>query len=98
MGCCFREDEVDVRFADEAVRWLHGVPADQPFLCYLAPSAPHRPVVPPTSHRAALAEDPANQRWQQRMSAYVARFAENPQGAAGMGLRHVWTLSEQVGE
>jgi arylsulfatase A-like enzyme len=43
----FREDEVDVRFADEAVRWLHGVPADQPFLCYLAPSAPHRPVVPP---------------------------------------------------
>lgn len=45
----------------------------------------------------ALAGDPVNQRWQQTMSAYVARFAENPDGAAGMGLRHVWTLSEQAG-
>jgi L-rhamnose mutarotase len=45
----------------------------------------------------ALADDPVNQRWQQTMSAYVARFADNPDGAAGMALRHVWTLSEQAG-
>jgi arylsulfatase A len=43
----WREDEVDVRFVDEAVRWLRGLAADRPFLCYLAPSAPHRPCVPP---------------------------------------------------
>jgi L-rhamnose mutarotase len=45
----------------------------------------------------ALADDPVNQRWQETMSAYVARFAENPEGAAGVALRHVWTLSEQAG-
>jgi arylsulfatase A len=39
------ESEVDVRFVAEACRWM----GDQsgPFLCYLAPSAPHRPNVPP---------------------------------------------------
>jgi L-rhamnose mutarotase len=49
------------------------------------------------SAQRALADDPANQRWQETMSAYVARFAENPEGAAGVALRHVWTLSEQAG-
>jgi arylsulfatase A len=43
----FREDEADVRFVAEAVRWLGTVPTDQPFLCYVTPSAPHRPNVPP---------------------------------------------------
>ena len=43
----WREDEADVRFVDEAVRWLRGVDRDRPFLCYLTPSAPHRPNVPP---------------------------------------------------
>ncbi|HTF08308.1 MAG TPA: sulfatase-like hydrolase/transferase, partial [Asanoa sp.] len=43
----FREDEADVRFVAEAVRWLGAVPTDQPFLCYLTPSAPHRPNMPP---------------------------------------------------
>lgn len=41
----FAEDEVDARFAAEAVRFIAS--ADRPFLCYLAPSAPHRPNVPP---------------------------------------------------
>ncbi|HEX5993884.1 MAG TPA: arylsulfatase [Jiangellales bacterium] len=43
----FREDEVDVRFVDEAVNFIRGVEPGRPFLCYLAPSAPHRPCVPP---------------------------------------------------
>ncbi|MDG4825567.1 arylsulfatase [Asanoa sp. WMMD1127] len=43
----FREDEADVRFVGEAVRWLSTVSTDQPFLCYVTPSAPHRPNVPP---------------------------------------------------
>ncbi|GAA3209798.1 sulfatase family protein [Dactylosporangium siamense] len=42
----FREDEIDVRFAAEAVAWIRTVPTNQPFLCYVAPSAPHRPNVP----------------------------------------------------
>ncbi|MEV4539494.1 arylsulfatase [Asanoa sp. NPDC049518] len=43
----FREDEADVRFVAEALRWIDTVPTDQPFLCYVTPSAPHRPNVPP---------------------------------------------------
>ncbi len=43
----WREDEVDLRFTAEAVRFIREAPADAPYLCYLAPSAPHRPVVPP---------------------------------------------------
>lgn len=43
----WREDEVDVRFVDEADRWLRQRDPDQPFLCYVATSAPHRPNVPP---------------------------------------------------
>jgi L-rhamnose mutarotase len=45
-----------------------------------------------------LAGDPADQRWQQTMRAYVAGFAEHPEGVAGMGLRHVWSLSGQAGD
>jgi len=44
----FREDEVDVRFVEEAMRWISGVGAGQPLFCYLAMAAPHRPCVPPT--------------------------------------------------
>ncbi len=41
----FDEREVDVRFVREACAWLRD--QTSPFLCYLAPSAPHRPNVPP---------------------------------------------------
>jgi L-rhamnose mutarotase len=44
-----------------------------------------------------LATDPVDQRWQQHMARFVQSFAENPDGAAGKGLRHVWTMSEQPG-
>ena len=43
-----------------------------------------------------LADDPVDQRWQETMSAFVEGFARNPDGTAGMALRHVWTLSEQA--
>ncbi|TCC63294.1 arylsulfatase [Kribbella pittospori] len=43
----WREDEADVRFVGEAVDWLRGIEPGTPYLCYLAPSAPHRPCVPP---------------------------------------------------
>ncbi len=43
-----------------------------------------------------LAEDPVDKRWQETMAAYVEGFADNPDGVAGMGLRHVWSLSEQA--
>ncbi|HEX6499057.1 MAG TPA: arylsulfatase [Micromonosporaceae bacterium] len=39
------ESEVDVRFVTEACAWLRQT--TEPFLCYLAMSAPHRPNVPP---------------------------------------------------
>jgi arylsulfatase A len=41
----FDERGVDVRFVEEACRFV--AEQDGPFLCYLAPSAPHRPNVPP---------------------------------------------------
>jgi arylsulfatase A-like enzyme len=41
----FEESEVDVRFAREAAAFIREQTG--PFLCYLAPSAPHRPNVPP---------------------------------------------------
>lgn len=47
----WREDQVDLRFADEAVRWISERDPDSPFFCYLAPSAPHRPCVPPEQVR-----------------------------------------------
>ena len=43
-----------------------------------------------------LANDPDDQRWQRHMSRFVVGFAENPEGAGGRGLRHVWSLSEQL--
>lgn len=45
---------------------------------------------------AQLADDPVDQRWQVHMSRFVEGFAENPDGLAGLALRHVWTMSEQV--
>lgn len=41
----FDEAAIDVRFVTEACEWIRG--QSKPFLCYLAPSAPHRPNVPP---------------------------------------------------
>ncbi|MGA8116487.1 MAG: arylsulfatase [Actinocatenispora sp.] len=41
----FDESEVDVAFTREAVAFVEA--QSGPFLCYLAPSAPHRPNVPP---------------------------------------------------
>ena len=41
------EQTVDVRFVEEAARWIGEGPADQPFLAYLATSVPHRPCLPP---------------------------------------------------
>ncbi len=41
----FEERDVDARFVDEACRFIRD--QDGPFLCYVAPSAPHRPNVPP---------------------------------------------------
>lgn len=41
----FDESACDVRFTREAVAFVEA--ATGPFLCYLAPSAPHRPNVPP---------------------------------------------------
>lgn len=43
-----------------------------------------------------LATDPDDQRWQRHMSRFVEEFAENPDGAGGRGLRHIWSLSEQL--
>ncbi len=46
---------------------------------------------------AALEHDPVNERWQEHMAAFVDHFEADPDGAAGLGLRHVWTMSEQTG-
>ncbi|HUX12748.1 MAG TPA: arylsulfatase [Spirochaetia bacterium] len=46
----WRDDQVDIRFAEEAVRFIDGcasASSGQPFFLYLTPSAPHRPNVPP---------------------------------------------------
>lgn len=44
----WREDAVDIRFVEEARRWITAQHAGQrPFFCYLALSAPHRPCLPP---------------------------------------------------
>jgi arylsulfatase A-like enzyme len=46
----WRDDLVDVRFAERAVDYIdrHALERpDQPFFLYLTPSAPHRPCVPP---------------------------------------------------
>jgi arylsulfatase A len=41
------EEQVDVRFVEEAVSWIGQQPVDRPFLAYLATSVPHRPCLPP---------------------------------------------------
>jgi arylsulfatase A-like enzyme len=45
------DEQADVRFVEEAVRWLEERPPDRPFLTYLALSAPHRPCLPPAFAR-----------------------------------------------
>lgn len=42
-----------------------------------------------------LADHPVNHRWQEHMASFVDRFEENPDGEAGLGLRHVWTMTAQ---
>ncbi len=46
---------------------------------------------------ADLEHDPVNERWQVHMAAFVDHFEADPDDAAGPGLRHVWTMSEQAG-
>jgi arylsulfatase A-like enzyme len=41
------EEQVDVRFVEEAVGWIGMQSTDRPFLTYLATSVPHRPCLPP---------------------------------------------------
>ncbi|MEQ3551946.1 arylsulfatase [Pseudonocardia nematodicida] len=44
----WQDDQVDVRFAEEAVSWIReDRPKDRPFFLYFATAAPHRPCVPP---------------------------------------------------
>ena len=46
----WKDEEVDVRFAEQAVAFIERCHAEnpaQPFFLYLTPSAPHRPCVPP---------------------------------------------------
>jgi arylsulfatase A-like enzyme len=42
------EHDVDLRFTAEAVNFIAEVDPTRPFLLYFAPSAPHRPQVPPS--------------------------------------------------
>lgn len=44
---------------------------------------------------AIIAADPIDATWQHAMDAYIERLEADPTGVAGVGLRHVWTLSEQ---
>lgn len=41
------ERQVDLRFTSEAMRFIEEASDEQPFFLYFAPSAPHRPQVPP---------------------------------------------------
>jgi arylsulfatase A-like enzyme len=44
----WRDDEVDLRFTQEALKWLTETQSDtRPFFLYFAAAAPHRPCVPP---------------------------------------------------
>jgi L-rhamnose mutarotase len=43
-----------------------------------------------------IGRDPADVRWQRAMADYVETFSTNPDGAAGMGLREVWALTDQA--
>jgi len=43
----WRDDEVDVRFAQEACHWIRRQDENKPFFLYVATSSPHIPCVPP---------------------------------------------------
>lgn len=46
------DEAVDARFAKEACSWIRAqAEAGKPFFCYVTPSAPHRPCVPPAFAR-----------------------------------------------
>lgn len=48
MPPAWQDEEVDVTFAQKAVAWIEEqARQERPFFLYLAPSAPHRPCVPP---------------------------------------------------
>ena len=47
----WRDDQVDVRIAQEACQWLRG--RHGPFFCYLPLASPHYPCVPPAFLRGA---------------------------------------------
>lgn len=55
----WQDDEVDVRFVDEAAAWLTERTATQePYFLYLATSAPHRPCLPPAFVRGRSGAGP----------------------------------------
>lgn len=62
----WQEDQVDVRFVEEATRWIErrpsggvpGRPPDRPFFVYLPLSVPHRPCLPPAFARGRSAAGP----------------------------------------
>jgi L-rhamnose mutarotase len=43
-----------------------------------------------------ITRDPIDERWQAVMDEFVESFASNPEGEAGVGLRPVWSLRDQV--
>lgn len=47
----WQEEQVDVRFVEEATRWIEQQRDGRPFLAYLALSVPHRPCLPPSFAR-----------------------------------------------
>jgi arylsulfatase A-like enzyme len=48
MPPTWRDEEVDITFAQKAVAWIEKrTEEDRPFFLYLTPSAPHRPCMPP---------------------------------------------------
>lgn len=52
------EREVDLRFTAEAVRFIQHRDRNRPFFLYFAPSAPHRPQVPPSFLKGATSAGP----------------------------------------
>jgi len=57
----WRDEEVDVKFAEKAVEWIDRhceAHPGQPFFLYLTPSAPHRPCLPPTFMQGASQAGP----------------------------------------
>ncbi|MBD3184188.1 sulfatase-like hydrolase/transferase [Candidatus Poribacteria bacterium] len=47
MTSGWKDEEVDVNFAQKAVEFMENCDPDKPFFLYLTPSAPHRPCVAP---------------------------------------------------